>query len=109
MLCADRINSGKDYTWDLRGNSDNMGLWLLGTADLIQISLRVWIEFLVFDNQSVGFSGGTVVKNLPASAWDAGLILASGRSPGEGNGTPLCMGNPMNRGAWPTVCEVSKE
>ena len=47
----------------------------------------------------MGFSGGTVVKNLPANAWDAGLIPASGRSPGEGNGTPLCMGNPMNRGA----------
>ena len=57
----------------------------------------------------MGFSGGTVVKNLPANAWDAGLIPASGRSAGEGKGTPLCMGNPMNRGAWPTVCGVSKE
>ena len=33
-----------------------------------------------------------VVKNLPASAGDAGdvgLILGSGRDPGEGNGNPL--------------------
>ena len=32
-----------------------------------------------------------------------GLIPGSGRSPGEGNGTPLqhsCLGNPMDRGAW---------
>ena len=54
----------------------------------------------------VGFPGGSVVKHLPANAGDAGdagLISGSGRSPGEGNGTPLqysCLGNPMDRGAW---------
>ena len=34
---------------------------------------------------------------------DAGLIPGSGRSPGEGNGSPLqysCLENPMDRGAW---------
>ena len=44
-----------------------------------------------------------MVKNLPASAGDAGLIPGSGRSPGEGNGNPLqysCLGNAMDRGAW---------
>ena len=47
-----------------------------------------------------------MVKNLPANAGDAGnkgLIPASGRSPGGGNGKPLqcsCLGNPMDRGAW---------
>ena len=30
-----------------------------------------------------------VVKNPPANAGDAGLILGSGRSPGGGNGNPL--------------------
>ena len=47
--------------------------------------------------------GGSMVKNPPANAGDAGLILASGRSPGEGNGNPLqysFLGNPMNRGTW---------
>ena len=44
-----------------------------------------------------------MVKNLPANARDnrMGLILGSGRSPGEGNGYPLqdsCLGNPMNGG-----------
>ena len=33
------------------------------------------------------FPGGSVVKNLPASAGDMSLIPGSGRSPGEGNGT----------------------
>ena len=43
-----------------------------------------------------------MVKNLPASTGDVGLIPGSGRSPGEGNGYPLqysCLGNSMDRGA----------
>ena len=58
------------------------------------------------------FPGGSVVKNLPANAGDAGLIPGSGRSPGEGNGNPLqysCLRNPMNRGAWwATIHGVAK-
>ena len=60
----------------------------------------------------LGFPGGSVVKNLPSSAGDAGSIPGSGRSPGGGNGNPLqysCLGNPVERGAWrATVHEVSK-
>ena len=43
-----------------------------------------------------------MVKNLPASAGDAGSVPGSGRSPGEGNGNPLqyfCLGNPVDREA----------
>ena len=50
-----------------------------------------------------GFRGGSVVKNLPASAGYTGLIPESRRSPREGNGHLLqyfCLGNPMDRGAW---------
>ena len=57
-------------------------------------------------------SDGTVVKNPPASAGDAGLIPGSGRSPREGNGNPLqcsCLENPMDRGAlWATVHGVAE-
>ena len=53
-----------------------------------------------------------MVKNLPASAGDAGLIPGSGRSPGEGNGNPLqysYLGNTMGRGArWTTVHGAAK-
>ena len=49
------------------------------------------------------------------SAWNAGdpdSIPGSGRSPGEGNGSPLqysCLENPMDRGAWrATVQEVAE-
>ena len=60
----------------------------------------------------LGFSGGSVIKNLPAKAGDVCLIPGLGKSPGGGNGNPLqfsCLGNPMNRGAWQaTVHGVSK-
>ena len=51
----------------------------------------------------MGFPGGSVVKNSPASAGDTGSIPGLRRSPGEGNGNPLqysCLENPMDRGAW---------
>ena len=52
-----------------------------------------------------GFPGGSVIKNPPAHAGDAGdpnSIPGLGRSLGEGNGYPLfsCLGNPMDGGAW---------
>jgi len=46
------------------------------------------------------------VKKLPANAGDvrdAGSVLGSGRSPGEGHGNPLqysCLENLMGRGTW---------
>ena len=51
----------------------------------------------------VRFSGGSEVKNPPASAGDVGSILGSGRSPGGRNGNLLqysCLEHPMDRGAW---------
>ena len=36
-----------------------------------------------------GFPGGSVVNNPPTNAEDAGCIPNPGRSPGEGNGTPI--------------------
>ena len=50
-----------------------------------------------------GFPGGSEVKVSAWNAGDLGLILGSGRSPGEGNGNPLqysCLENPMEGGAW---------
>ena len=50
-----------------------------------------------------GFTGGSLIKNLPANAGDVCSIPRSGWPPGEGNGNPLqysCLENPMDRGAW---------
>ena len=58
---------------------------------------------------SGGFQEGScsivaqVINSLPADVGDAGSIPGSGRSPGEGNGSPLqysCLENPMDGGAW---------
>ena len=58
---------------------------------------------LLLPTKVMGFLGGSVVKNLPANARDAGLIPGLGRFPGEENGNPLqysCLKNPMDSGAW---------
>ena len=53
-----------------------------------------------------------MVKNPPAIEGD-GSIPGSGRSPGEGNGTPLqysCLGNHTDRGAgWTVVHGVYRQ
>ena len=48
---------------------------------------------------SLGFPGGTAVKNPPANAGDLVLIPGSERFAGEGDGNPLqysCLENPMD-------------
>ena len=59
-----------------------------------------------------GFPGSSVGEESACNAGDPGLILGSGRSPGESNSNLLqysCLGNPMDRGAWrATIHEVAK-
>ena len=87
-------------------NSENL-IDMLSSPNFFLINLGI----ISIHNQ--GFPGGTVVKHLPASAGDAGSIPGSGRSPREGNGTPLhysCLGNPLDRGPWRAVVHgVTKE
>ena len=48
-------------------------------------------------------SGGSDSKASVYNAGDLGSSPGLGRSPGEGNGSPLqyyCLENPMDRGAW---------
>ena len=56
------------------------------------------------------FPGSSDSKASVYNVGDPGLILGSGRSPGEGNGNPLqysCLENPMGGGA--TVHGVAEE
>ena len=49
------------------------------------------------------FPGGSDSKVSVCSAGDLGLIPGLGRSPGEGNGSPLqysCLENPTDVEAW---------
>jgi len=62
----------------------------------------------------MSFPDGSDDKESVCSAGDLGLILGSGRSPGEGNGYPLqysCLESSMDRGALadysPWCCEES--
>ena len=61
---------------------------------------------------SEGFPGGSEVKASACNAGDPGSTPEWGRSPGEGNGSPLhysCLENPMEGGAWyATVHGVTK-
>ena len=55
-----------------------------------------------------GFPDGSAVKNPPANAGDMSSIPGLGRSPGEGNDSPLqdsYLGNPMDRGSWQTTVQ----
>ena len=67
---------------------------------------------LIYSSHKNSFSGGSVVKNLLASAGDTGSIPGLGRSLGEGNGNPLQyshLRNPMDGGDWRvTVHGVAK-
>ena len=58
----------------------------------------------------MGFHAGSQSKESTCEVEWTGLHLASGRSPGEGNGNPLqysCLENPMDRRAC-TVHGVAK-
>ena len=61
---------------------------------------------------TVGFPGGSDGKSICLQWGDLGSISGLGRSPGEGNGSPLqysCLENPMDSGAWwATVHGVAK-
>ena len=58
---------------------------------------------------SLGFPGGSMVKNPSANVGDArdmGSIPGLGISPGIGNGNPLqysCLENFIDRGAWQAI------
>ena len=75
-------------------------------------TVRVCAFLIKDDSSSMGFPGGSVVKNPPVNAGDTGSVPGSGRSPEEGNGYPLQYSSleiSMDRGAgWATVHEVTK-
>ena len=75
-------------------------------------SIKVVVICTLLSLSLGGFPSGSVVKNPPANAGDAGSIPESGRSRGEGNSNLLqfsCLENSMDRGDWwATVHAVTK-
>ena len=91
----------------------NLILFLLIKNSLVNIKSRSFQQnsfmsniIMGFGSWVLGFPGGSVVKNPPANAGDAGdmgSIPESGSFPGVESGKLLqysCLGNPMDRGAW---------
>ena len=61
----------------------------------------VYCHLAYLTNTQSNVYASQVAKNLSVNAGDTGLILGSGRSPGEGNSNPLrysCLENSMDRG-----------
>ena len=69
------------------------------------------ISYLAASMFAKGFRSGSVVKNPPANAGDAGdtgSVPGLGRSSGGGSGNPLqysCLENPLDRGAWRVIVQ----
>ena len=86
------------------GDSGNTTIALILDID-DTVLVPCWIH-------SICFPGGSDSKGCACSVGDQGSIPGSGRSPGEGNGSPFqytCLENPMHRGAWqPIVHGVAK-
>ena len=78
------------------------------TSEVVEL---IAFRFGPCEGISWGFSSGSDGKESACNAGDLGSIPGSGRSPGEGNGSPLqysCLENSMDRGAWwTTVHEVT--
>ena len=66
--------------------------------DTLYLRISIYLSTYIWASQVA-----LVVKNPPAKARairDTSSIPASGRSPGGGHGDPLCLENPMDKGAW---------
>ena len=98
---------GPDTSPSAPGGSQKGGqlLWGCPPAALLVLPTVVYITSLV------GFPRSSVGRESACSAGDLGSIPGLGRSPGEGNGSPLqypCLENLMDRGAWWATVTVSQ-
>ena len=79
----------------------NSSTW---SFSIYKITHKIWLRVLsIALKKELGFPGDSDSKVSGCNAEDLGSIPGSGRSPGEGNGTPLqysCLENPMDGGAW---------
>ena len=90
------------YSWQVAVVGNESRFFVLGSVKTSYENLKTYMDF----------PSGSVVKNPPANAGDAGMIPGSRRFPGEQNVNSLqysCLENSMDRGAWwTTVHGVSK-
>ena len=108
------VNTGRE----LRRDADELPVAVQFLSRVYFLQLLHYLVVLdhgfgCFSKDNGSFLGGSVLKNPPANAGDAGSILGLERSPGEGNGNPVqyaCLGNPTDRGTcWAIVQGVAKQ
>ena len=93
------------YLTYMQSTSCKMPSWMKHKLELRllgEISIRSDMQIIPLLQQK-DFPGGADGKASAYNAGDPGSIPGLGRSPGEGNGTPLqysCLENPMDGGAW---------
>ena len=95
---SDRLYLGSKTTADGNFSHKINRCLLLGRKDMINLD-----SILKSRNITLPTKGGSDSKASACNAGDMGLTPGSGRSPGEGNGSPLQysdLENPMDRGAW---------
>ena len=89
--------SGPVTSWQRDGKNGNCKIsfsWAPKSLPMVTAVREIKRPFLL------SFPGGSDGKESACSVGDPGLILGSGRSPREGNGSPLqyaCLENPMDR------------
>ena len=75
--------------------------------------MGLFYSFFIAEWFHHGFPWWPSGKECISQEEDTGLTTGSGRTPGEGNGTPLqysCLGNSMDRAVWRgTVHGVEKQ
>ena len=91
---------GNPLQYSCLENPMNWGAWQAMVHSIAKSQIwLMWLSTWIFP----GDLGG---KESAYNAEDMGLILRSGKSPGEGNVNPLqyfWLGNPMERGAWQAI------
>ena len=87
-------------------NNPNVCQWMSGNRRYVLKNMYIHTHANIYTHVCtdiyMGFPGGSMRKNLPATAGDMGSIPRLGRSPRRGNGNPLqysCLENAMQGAA----------
>ena len=99
-----RMKRNEDSLRDLWDNTKPTNIRILGVPEGEEREKgpeKIFEE--IISELSLGFPGGSEVKESACNVGNLGSIPGSRRSPGEGNSNPLqysCLENPMDGGAW---------
>jgi len=87
------LSPGANQCWEIQTYPASLNLaQILRAVPILEPLIKLW-----------ACSGGSDGKESSCNAGNPGVILGSGRSPGEGNGYSFqysCLENSMDRGAW---------